>query len=207
MAASLQAHQLRGAVNGPFDLVLGAGQCTVLTGPSGVGKSLLLRMLADLDPCQGEVSLDGRARGGMSGPAWRRLVTYVAAEPGWWADLVRDHFAGLAAARALLPAFGLAERLLDQPVAQLSTGERQRMALVRAIARGPRFLLLDEPTSALDADTTLQVEAALARLKQQGLGLLVVTHHEAQAQRLQDRRLLLTRDGLRETDTRAEATA
>ncbi|MCJ0761625.1 ABC transporter ATP-binding protein [Variovorax terrae] len=195
---ALLARQLAGAVVGPFDLELEAGRCTVVTGPSGVGKSLLLRMLADLDPCRGEVSLDGCSRSSMSGPAWRRQVTYVAAEPGWWADRVRAHFDDLEAVRSLLPDFGLADKLLDQPVSQLSTGERQRMAMVRALVRQPRFLLLDEPTSALDADTTLQVEAAFQRLKQQGMGLLVVTHNEAQAQRLHDRRLRMTRQGLAE---------
>jgi ABC-type Mn2+/Zn2+ transport system ATPase subunit len=109
---------------------------------------------------------------------------------------VAAHFDPPAAARELLPAVGLRPELLDAPVAQLSTGERQRMALLRAITRQPRFLLLDEPTSALDADSVALVEALLQRLKSEGMGLLVVSHDPAQAQRLADRHLKLTPTGL-----------
>lgn len=73
----LQARALRGAHSGPFDLDLAPGRCTVLSGPSGIGKSLLLRMLADLDPNQGRVSLAGVDRESLPASTWRRLVTYL----------------------------------------------------------------------------------------------------------------------------------
>ena len=60
----------------------------------GGGKSLFLRMIADLDPCQGEVFLDGVERRRMTAPAWRRQVVYNAAEPGWWREAVAEHFPG-----------------------------------------------------------------------------------------------------------------
>jgi ABC-type sulfate/molybdate transport systems ATPase subunit len=63
---------LRGAVAGPFELSLAAGACVAISGASGSGKSLLLRMIADLDPNEGDVFLDGRPRGAFSAPAWRR---------------------------------------------------------------------------------------------------------------------------------------
>ncbi|SDI73523.1 ABC transporter ATP-binding protein [Pseudomonas panipatensis] len=194
----LRVRQLRGALSGPFDLDLQPARCTVLSGPSGIGKSLLLRMLADLDPNQGEVSLAGVSRESMPASAWRRLVTYVAAESGWWADGVAEHFADVEAARALLPAVSLAPALLDAPVARLSSGERQRLALLRAVLQRPRFLLLDEPTAALDPHSRDQVEALLQRLKGEGMGLLLVSHDPAQAARLGDCQLRMSADGLRE---------
>ena len=188
----LRLRGLRSALKGRFTVDFASGSCAVVSGPSGIGKSLLLRMIADLDPSAGTVQLDGQDRNAMPAPRWRRLVTYVAAEPGGWADGLAEHMADVAAARALLPSFGLDTALLDAPVARLSTGERQRAALVRAIVGGPRFLLLDEPTSALDAGSKDLVETALGRLKADGLGLVVVTHDAEQASRIADRRFVMT---------------
>lgn len=194
----LRARGLRGALSGPFDLELEPGRCVVLSGPSGIGKSLLLRLLADLDPGAGEVSLGEVERSSVPASVWRRHVTYVAAESGWWEEGVAAHFADLAAVRPLLPQVGLAPTLLDAQVLQLSTGERQRMALLRAIVQRPHFLLLDEPTAALDPASREQVEQLLQRLKDEGMGLLVVTHDAAQAARLGERQLHLDHQGLRE---------
>ena len=93
-------------------------------------------MVADLDPNQGEVFLDGVERRSLPAPAWRRKVVYNAAEPGWWHERVADHFDGAAMdfARATAPRLALAAALLDGQVVQLSTGERQRVALIRALA-------------------------------------------------------------------------
>ena len=83
---------LRSALAGPFDLELMPGSCAAITGPSGSGKSLFLRMIADLDPNEGQVRLDGNDRSELPAIAWRRRVAYVAAESGWWAEDVRPHF-------------------------------------------------------------------------------------------------------------------
>jgi ABC-type lipoprotein export system ATPase subunit len=69
-------------------------------------------------------------------------------------------------------------------VARLSTGERQRLAILRALARGPRALLLDEPTGALDSETRALVEAMLRRQLDAGTPILMVTHDRSQAERL-----------------------
>jgi len=186
----LRVSRLRSPFAGPFDLDLEGGTCAAITGPSGSGKSLFLRMIADLDPNDGEVWLEGRERGSVPPPTWRRQVMYVAAESGWWADEVAVHFPehrrddvqALAARLAVAPA------LLSAPVLQLSTGEKQRLALVRVLAGSPRVLLLDEPTGPLDQDSVTRVEELLAERLRNGAAIVLVTHDSEQASRLGDRR-------------------
>ena len=173
----------------PVDLDLDAGDCVALSGPSGSGKTLILRSLADLDPSAGEVALDGAARDSIAAPLWRRRVAYLAAEPGWWADIVGTHFPNLAAAREQAAALGLSAKFFDAPVAQVSTGERQRLALVRLLLLAPRVMLLDEPTAALDEAAAALVESVLAERLAAGVAILLVTHDAAQAARLAGRRL------------------
>jgi ABC-type iron transport system FetAB ATPase subunit len=187
----LRTVSLRSRLAGPFDLELAAGECLVITGPSGSGKSLCLRMIADLDPNDGQVFLDGTDRHSFPAPAWRRKVLYSAAEPGWWHERVADHFRGeaLAFARAMLPRLGLAAGLLDGQVVRLSTGERQRMALIRTLAVQPPVLLLDEPTGALDQESAARVEDVLQERLAADTTILMVTHSAAQAERLARRYL------------------
>lgn len=184
----LEIDNLRGKPGGPFSLRLNAGECVVISGPSGIGKSLFLRMIADLDENQGHVLLNGAARESMPGPQWRRQVMYIAAESGWWAEHVHEHMHPASAAKKLLPRLGLAAPLFNAPIAQLSSGERQRLGLIRAIIRTPQILLLDEPTSALDEISTQHVETLLRECASNGMGLILVTHNEAQARRLATRR-------------------
>lgn len=179
---------------GPVTLRIEAGECLAVSGPSGSGKTLLLRAIADLDPSEGTVSLDGQDRGAMSAPTWRRQVTYVAAEPGWWADRVRDHFPDPEGAAPLLDQLGLGAAAMDWSVARTSTGERHRLALARALARGPRVLLLDEPTGPLDAEATERVEKVLREQLREGVAVVLVTHDQAQARRLASLRASI-RDG------------
>ncbi|HYB09057.1 MAG TPA: ATP-binding cassette domain-containing protein [Alphaproteobacteria bacterium] len=171
----------------PF--VVADGELVVVTGPSGAGKSLLLRAIADLDPNDGEIELDGERRDASPAPAWRRRVVYVAAESGWWADIVGEHFADRTRAAALAPSVGMPAECFDWPVSRLSTGERQRLALLRALSLTPRALLLDEPTSGLDPDATAAVEGHLRSELARGTAILMVSHDAAQAERLSSRRL------------------
>jgi ABC-type iron transport system FetAB ATPase subunit len=190
MQTALVVKQLRSEFAGPFELNLGAGTCAAITGPSGSGKSLFLRMIADLDPNQGEVWLNERERASMSAPEWRRQATYVSAESGWWADVVIEHFtaSGRNEVAALAACLGLRGDLLDAPVGQLSTGEKQRFALVRALLPSPPVLLLDEPTGPLDEQSVVQVEALLRERMAAGTSILLVTHDPNQAERLGNQR-------------------
>ncbi|CAB3894162.1 putative iron export ATP-binding protein FetA [Achromobacter dolens] len=168
----------------PVSLDLAAGECAAITGPSGSGKSLLLRQVADLDPGRGEIELDGAPRSGMRGHQWRRQVIYCQAEAGWWDDHVAPHFADRARAAELMQRMGLPAGKMDALVQELSTGERQRAALARALALAPRALLLDEPTAALDPAATELVEAELRRYLDGGAAILMVTHNPDQARRM-----------------------
>jgi putative ABC transport system ATP-binding protein len=190
MQTALRVRQLRTAFAGPFELDLEAGSCAAITGPSGSGKSLFLRMIADLDPNEGEVWLHDRDRAAMPAPEWRRQVTYVAAESGWWADTVIEHFPASRRSEleSLSARLDLRADLLNAPVAQLSTGEKQRLSLVRALLQTPPVLLLDEPTGPLDAESVTKVEALLAERMAGGTSVLLVTHDPNQATRLGNRR-------------------
>jgi ABC-type iron transport system FetAB ATPase subunit len=143
---------------------------------------VLLRMIADLDPNEGEALLDGQSRTDIAPSQWRRRVIYAAAEPGWWHDGIGPHFADLPKASA--QRLGLPSDIFDRPVRLCSTGERQRLALLRALAVQPAVLLLDEPTSALDAASIAQVEALLRDVLRGGTAMLLVTHDPAQARRM-----------------------
>ena len=190
MQTALLVKQLRSEFAGPFELNLGRGACAAITGPSGSGKSLFLRMIADLDPNEGEIWLNGRERASMPAPEWRKQATYVSAESGWWADMVIEHFsANTRSEIATLSArLGVRADLLDAPVAQLSTGEKQRLSLVRALLPNPPVLLLDEPTGPLDEESVTQVEALLQERMAAGTSILLVTHDPRQAERLGDQR-------------------
>ncbi len=186
MIPRLRAAGLRSRFAGPFDVALAAGECLAITGPSGAGKSLFLRMLADLDEHEGEAWLDGTPRSGVSASEWRRQVRYVAAEPGWWLDSVGAHFR--TPPGDLLARLGLPEDSLSRVVLRCSTGERQRLALARAIVDRPPALLLDEPTGALDSDSTGLAEAVITDALRAGAACVVVTHDPRQADRLGTRR-------------------
>ncbi len=191
MVPRLRAAGLRSRLAGPFDIALERGECVAITGASGSGKSLLLRMLADLDVNEGEVFLDGVARSAMAAPAWRRQVAYAAAESGWWEDMVAAHFADIAAARALAPAFDLKAELFDGHVLRLSTGEKQRLALLRLMVPRPPVLLLDEPTGALDEASQAKVEVLLRARLDEGCAIVLVTHDPGQAVRLGKRHFVM----------------
>jgi ABC-type iron transport system FetAB ATPase subunit len=179
-------------------LAVDAGEIVTLRGPSGSGKTLLLRALADLDPHEGKVWLDGVEQAAMPAAAWRRRVRYAAAEAAWWSDRVGDHFRSAAVAARAAVDLGLPAECMDWAVARLSTGEKQRLGFLRAIEDHPDVLLLDEPTAALDEVSGHAVEAVIERLRRGGAAILLVTHSEAQEARLARRRTVIEAGRLRE---------
>lgn len=187
----------------PVSFSLADGECLAVQGPSGSGKSLLLRAIADLDPHEGTISLDGVACHAIPAPQWRRQVMYLPAEAGWWEDRVDAHFPDWEAVRCWVEALQLPTSIRSAAIRTLSTGERQRLALARALVRSPRVLMLDEPTSGLDRASASIVESLLLQLLQNGTSLLWVTHDPAQAQRIAQRCLHVQHGHVLETTLRA----
>lgn len=182
----------------PVSLTLNVGETITLRGPSGIGKSRLLRAIADLEPARsGSVLLRGSDMSAMPAPKWRDRVRYLAAEPGWWAETPRAHFRESSAVQTRLSSLLLDDAVMDRKIAELSTGERQRLALLRGMEGAPAVLLLDEPTSALDPESTLAVQEMLRQYTARGGAILLVTHNTAQAGMMGDRHYHLDHEGCR----------
>lgn len=177
----LQAHRLE-----PIDLVIDAGEIVCLSGPSGSGKSTLLRAIADLDPHEGEVWLDDQAQSKVAPPQWRAWVGMLAAESLWWFDQVGPHFAE--AEPQWFEMLGFETAVLDWQVSRLSSGERQRLALLRLLSHRPRVLLLDEASANLDAENTRRIEALIDHYRgDSGAPVLWISHDAAQIERVAQR--------------------
>jgi ABC-type iron transport system FetAB ATPase subunit len=186
----LSIRDLQSSHAGPISLDLAAGECIAIQGASGSGKSVFLRMLADLDPNSGDVLLEGRPRASWSAPQWRAMVVYQAAEPAWWEATAEAHFPSdrKDTILRLLPALNLKPESLNNDIGRLSTGERQRLSLLRSLAIGPKVLLLDEPSASLDPSSTLAMETLLRSHLDAGMSIVLVTHSHEQAERLAQRR-------------------
>lgn len=142
-----------------IDLAAAPGQILGLTGPSGTGKSLFLRAMADIDPHEGRMLLDGVDANTIPAPQWRRQVGLLPAESAWWFDTVGEHFDQVPP--DWLEKLGFGRQTFDWQISHLSSGERQRLALLRLLVNEPRVLLLDEPTANLDTVNTRRVESLL----------------------------------------------
>ncbi len=179
---------------GPASFSVSAGECVGLSGPSGSGKTLLLRAIADLEAHDGQCLLDGTAAHAMPPSQWRGQVGYLAAESAWWHDTVAPHFPNHTPDN--LADLGFKPEVMQWSVARLSTGERQRLALLRLLAGKPRVLLLDEPTANLDAGNSRAMEGVLARYQsEQNAALLWVAHDTDQLKRVATRSTTLSTGG------------
>ncbi|WP_457668855.1 ABC transporter ATP-binding protein [Thiolapillus sp.] len=171
-------------------LELTRANCLGLHGESGSGKTLLLRAIADLDINEGTVLLEGTPRERFSGPQWRQRVGLLPAESQWWSDVVADHAARWP--RELLSALGFPGDVLRWQTGRLSSGEKQRLALVRLLANRPRVLLLDEPTANLDTANTDIVEQIINDyLHQHQAAAIWVSHDPEQLNRVAASRAIM----------------
>jgi putative ABC transport system ATP-binding protein len=181
-------------------LAVEPGTRLVLTGPSGAGKTLLLRALARLDPLdRGEVRYRGQAIHHDAVPRYRASVIYLHQRAALMEDTVeaalrrpyalnvhrQRMFDGRRAAEMLFTV-GRDAAFLEKKVAELSGGEIQITALVRALQLDPTILLFDEPTAALDGPTAASVEQLIDRWLAESAqrAMIWVSHNEAQAQRV-----------------------
>jgi len=142
---------------GPINLQINAKQCVGVSGASGTGKSRLLRAIADLDDHLGEVCLDEVKQKEVRAHEWRRKVALLSAETHWWFDSVGEHFKQLSSEK--LKRLGLPDDISSWAVSRLSSGEKQRLGLLRLLENHPDVLLLDEPTANLDKNNVNLFEA------------------------------------------------
>ena len=178
-----------------------------IIGPSGGGKSTLLRILGGLTaPTSGAVRVDGEtvSYDEATLPAYRAKLGFVFQQGGLFQHLsaveniamplreVHGVEASVAeqTARELLDRFGLADDAEKRP-AQLSGGQQQRVAIARAVAGRPRLLLLDEPTSALDPAYTNDVLDMIDDLRGDGMRFVIVTHEMGFAREVANRVLFM----------------
>lgn len=191
------------------ELTVKEGEVVVLAGPNGAGKSTAVKTLArQVVPLSGSVTIDGVNLLAMSHRDFARHVAYVPqiieppkailvrdmvmlgryAHQAWWSwETSPDD---RAAAEEAMKATEIMD-LRDRTVSLLSGGERQRVAVAMALAQQTPFLLLDEPTAHLDFKHQMQLLNLVARLKAEGLGLLLVLHDLNLISRVADRVVLL----------------
>jgi len=180
-----------------LSLSLYGGEIITLSGASGAGKSLLLRAICDLIEHQGDTLLNGISYLKIPAHQWRRSVGMLAAESYWWHERIGDHFEGTIEKE--LSQLGLSAKLLDQDVSQCSTGERQRLALIRLLQNRPEVLLLDEPTSGLDQNAALNVETLIKNYTEKEQATVIwVSHNPEQCRRIATRQLLMVNGVVRE---------
>ena len=172
-----------------ISLSIKEGEHLTITGPSGSGKSSLLKLLAALvSPSSGLLFYQGQDLGELDPVAYRREVSYCFQQPVLFGQTVRDNMAFLFEIRQIpfdqervltaLARLDLGPEFLDKPIKDLSGGEKQRVALVRNLLFEPKVLLLDEVSSGLDEKTKILLRTFLKDLHQEGVTLIEVTHDQ-----------------------------
>ena len=177
------------------------GECLSITGPSGSGKSALLRLLNRFDdPVQGEIRFREKLLQDYDPLDLRRRIALVLQHPVMFHGAVRENLLrrpnGMQLSEAILvqalAEVGLDRSFLDRNAMELSGGEKQRVSIARALLGGPEILLLDEPTSALDSRSLHLVADTLTQINRvKRLTLIVVTHQAELMHRLGGRVLFL----------------
>ncbi|MCF8495049.1 MAG: ATP-binding cassette domain-containing protein [Alphaproteobacteria bacterium] len=184
------------------DIAIAPGEITCVIGPSGTGKTTLLRALALLDyPDKGSVEIDGRIHEFPGAatvpiePPWPHLTVVFQSLFLWPHLTLRENIMLPARGRnpdaaadieELISFFEMGNFIENYPN-QASVGQRQRVALARALILNPRYILMDEITSALDVEQTVRILAKLSTLKERGIGVFLITHALNFARKAADR--------------------
>ncbi|TNE36935.1 MAG: ATP-binding cassette domain-containing protein [Alphaproteobacteria bacterium] len=189
---------------GPLDLTLDGEGCTILLGPNGAGKTTLLRLLHGLDRTSG-----GQARWATPREEAYLRQSFVFQSPVVMRRSVRDNIAYPLLVRGVgrkeareravewIAHVGLAGAD-DKPAQILSGGEKQKLAIARALIIKPEVLFLDEPAANLDGTSTRDIEALILRAARAGTRIVMATHNFGQARRLADDILFIYRGRIHE---------
>ena len=212
MTARLRLHDVSVSFDGKrvvdrVSATVTQGELVGLIGPNGAGKTSLLRAIARLTPCTGNIRIEGQALADLRRSALARRISYLPqSRSAAWPITVRDvvtlgrlphrgQWQTLAHAdqRAIDEALEKADvvAFADRPINTLSEGERARVMLARALAVEAPLLLADEPTAALDPYHQLQIMEVLQSLARNGASIIVVTHDLSLAARFCTRLWLL----------------
>jgi len=166
----------------PINLTIAPGQCIGVSGESGSGKTRLLRAIADLDEHGGQVYEENIAQDQVKAHEWRRRVALLPAESQWWFDTVDQHFNTQA---KYIEALGFEQDVIHWNVSRCSSGEKQRLSILRMLSNCPRVLLLDEPTANLDSSNIARVEDFIGDyLSEHNAIAIWVGHDAAQLERV-----------------------
>ena len=172
-------------------LTVDQGAFLTISGPSGGGKSTLLRLIASLlTPTSGDIIFDGKKQSEYDYTQYRQQVSYCFQQPALFGDTVKDNLAFPFVIRELDPdekqmlehlqMVDLPDSYLSKKITELSGGERQRVALIRNILFLPQILLLDEVTAGLDEQTKTVIHRLIGQIQQKGCTILQVTHDESE---------------------------
>ena len=188
------------------------GELVAIVGPNGGGKTSLLRALARVEGHQGHVTIDGNDLDRAGEAQRRQLLAFLpASRDVRWPIAVRDLVAlGLSRPdpdriSALVTAFEL-QSLADRPTDALSTGERARVLMARALAAKPRVLMLDEPLSNLDPYWVLRFLDIVVQAASEGQTVMVALHDLAHLPRF-DRTILVADGAIQMDETPADLLA
>ena len=187
--------EITSSLQQPIHLSVKAGETLCISGASGIGKSVLLRCLADLVPHTGKMSLNGESSLTMSADQWRRRVCLLPAESQWWYVSVGEHFKGNQSnnervnhvvdrniesefEQSCFRQLDFKAEVLQWRIDRLSTGEKQRLSLLRVLHKKPEVLLLDEPFSNLDPTSRFQLKKILKELQEKKNMCMLISSHD-----------------------------
>ena len=181
------------------NLTIEPGECMGLSGESGSGKTLLLRAIADMDEHGGQVYAEDIAQDQVKAHEWRRRVMLLPAESQWWFDTIDQHFSAQA---KYIEALGFGQEVMRWNISRCSSGEKQRLAVLRMLSNCPRVLLLDEPTANLDSCNIARVEDLIHRyLSEHNAVAIWVSHDASQLERVSQQQCHLSGGKLKQVSS------